>query len=50
MGLTRETGPDGTSVSYTYNATGKLHEVLDALGRTVGAYLYSTDNRENTSI
>ncbi len=50
VGLTRETGPDGVSVSYTYNASGKLHEVLDALGRTVGAWLYSTDNKENTSI
>ena len=50
VGLTRETGPDGTSVSYTYNASGKLHEVLDALGRTSGAYLYSTDNKTDTSL
>lgn len=50
VGLTRETGPDGTSVSYTYNASGKLHEVLDALGRASGAYLYSTDNKTDTSL
>lgn len=47
--LTR-TAPDGTSVSYTYNASGKLHEVLDALGRASGAYLYSTDNKTDTSL
>ena len=50
VGLTRETGPDGTSVTYTYNASGKLHEVLDALGRTGGAYLYSTDNRKSSAL
>lgn len=50
VGLTRETGPDGTSVMYTYNATGKLHEVLDALGRAGGAYLYSTDNRKSSAL
>ena len=30
--------------------THKLHEVLDALGRTSGAYLYSTDNKTDTSL
>ena len=46
VGLTRETTPDGRSTSYTYNASGKLHQVLDDLGRKTGAYLYSTDNKQ----
>lgn len=46
VGLTKETTPDGRSTSYTYNASGKLHRVLDDLGRKTGAYLYSTDNRQ----
>ena len=46
VGLTKETTPDGRSTSYTYNASGKLHQVLDDLGRKTGAYLYSTDNRQ----
>ena len=32
-------------VPTTYNATGKLHEVLDNLGRKLETTLYSTDNR-----
>ncbi len=46
VGLTKETTPDGRSTSYTYNASGKLHQVLDDLGRKTGAYLYSTDNKQ----
>lgn len=46
VGVTSETGPDGRTTTYTYNATGKLFEVLDALGCTTRTYLYSTDNRQ----
>ena len=46
VGLTKETTPDGRSTSYTYNASGKLHQVLDDLGRKTAAYLYSTDNQQ----
>lgn len=46
VGLTKETTSDGRATTYTYNATGKLHQVLDDLGRKTGAYLYSTDNRQ----
>ncbi len=46
VGLTKETTSDGRATTYTYNATGKLHRVLDDLGRKTGAYLYSTDNRQ----
>jgi len=46
IGLTKETTPDGRSTSYTYNASGKLHQVLDDLGRKTAAYLYSTDNQQ----
>lgn len=46
VGLTKETTPDGRSTSYTYNASGKLHQVLDDLGRKTAAYLYSPDNKQ----
>ena len=46
VGLTKETTPDGRSTSYTYNASGKLHQVLDDLGRKTVAYLYSPDNKQ----
>ena len=46
VGLTKETTPDGRSTSYTYNASGKLHQILDDLGRKTAAYLYSPDNKQ----
>ena len=46
VGLTKETTPDGRSTTYTYNASGKLHQVLDDLGRKTAAYLYSPDNKQ----
>ena len=46
VGLTKETTPDGRSTSYTYNASGKLHQVLDDLGHKTAAYLYSPDNKQ----
>lgn len=45
VGVTRETAPDGRSVSNTYNDSGKLYQVLDDLGHKTSAYLYSTDNK-----
>lgn len=48
VGLTAETLPDGRRTTYTYNATGKLHEVLDNLGRRLETTLYSMDNRALT--
>ena len=46
VGLTKETTPDGRSTTYTYNASGKLHQILDDLGRKTAAYLYSPDNKQ----
>ena len=46
VGLTKETTPDGRSTTYTYNASGKLHQVLDDLGHKTAAYLYSPDNKQ----
>lgn len=46
IGLTKETTPDGRSSSFTYNASGKLHQILDDLGCKTSAYLYSPDNRQ----
>lgn len=46
VGLTKETTPDGRSTTYTYNATGKLHQVLNDLSHLTDTYLYSTDNRQ----
>lgn len=46
VGLSKETTPDGRSTSYTYNASGKLHQVLDDLGHKTAAYLYSPDNKQ----
>lgn len=50
IGLTRETTPDGSSTSYTYNATGKLHEILDHMGRKTAVFLYSTDNKSASAL
>lgn len=46
VGVTSETGPDGRKVSYAYNSTGKLYQVLDDLGQRKSAYLNSIDNRQ----
>lgn len=43
LGLTKVTGPDGRSESYTYNNSGKLRHVLDDLLQRVSANYYSAD-------
>ena len=43
LGLTKVTGPDGRSESYTYNSSGKLRHVLDDLLERVSAHYYSAD-------
>lgn len=48
IGLTKEITPDGKEISYSYNAAGKLHQVLDDLGRNQSTTLYSTENKSSS--
>lgn len=50
VGLTKEITPDGKELSYSYNAAGKLHQVLDDLGRKLNTTLYSTENKSSSAL
>ena len=46
VGLTKVRYPNGATESYTYNQTGKLLEILNTLGNTMGSKYYSPDNKQ----
>lgn len=51
VGLTREIGPSGRSVSYTYDALGRLSTIKDAGGTVLQSFSYGTRTYiEDTSL